>query len=265
MKSTYRIICSSCLLIFCLGMVQAKSWRGIVPAKSNRDDVARVVNQAISSETLRFRYESPTEVVEFLFSGREAYDSDCEKALPLGTALLIDIRPKNQLNLSDLQVNQTRLRELEPSADFIIDGRAYMDESEGVVVTTSNGIVERIVYIASRDDQHLCATYYQEPRLFANRIICRLCPTISVSSPDTVEAGNPLSFTATMSSIPNVTYKWTVSGGRITEGQGTTYLTVDTNKLEGKTVTATIEVGGIDPACSNKASSSTPIVPRPRN
>jgi hypothetical protein len=199
MKFAHRIIFSCCFLVFCIATIEAKSWRGIVPARSNRDDVARVVNQSISSDTLRFRYQSDNEVVEFLFSGRENYAS-CEKALPSGTVLLIDITPKTELHLVDLQLSKTRLTELESSAEFIIDGHASLDENEGFVVTTSNGIVRRIVYIAARKDQHLCATYYQEPRRFANLIICILCPTIAVSSPDEAKAGELVSFTVRFTS-----------------------------------------------------------------
>ena len=261
-----RTVLGLVLLLILAVQAQAKSWRGIVPLRSNRDDVARVVNQPISSDTVRFRYEAPTEVVEFLFSGREAYASDCEKALPLGTVLLIDIKPKTELRLVDSQLNKTKLKELEPSADFIIDGRAYMDENEGFVITASNGIVQRIVYIAAREDQHLCATYYEEPRRFANRILCILCPTISVSCPDEVKDGNLVSFTAyiTVGTLPTpLTYTWAVTGGKIVEGQGTESIKVDSKGLQGKTITATVDVGGIDPACNRTASCSTPINRKP--
>ena len=261
MKFAHRIIFSSCFLVFCVATGEAKSWRGIVPARSNRDDVARVVNQPISSDTFRFRYESPIEVVEFLFSGRETYASDCEKALPLGTVLLIDIRPKTELRLVDLQLDKTRLKELEPSGEFIIDGHAYVDEDKGFVTTTSNGIVQRIVYIAAREDQQLCATYYQEPRRFANRILCILCPTIAVSSPDEARAGEPVYFAVKFTSDVGAhpTILWKVDAGTIIMGQGTDLITVDSTGLGGKTIKATVEIGGIDPSCSNQAMSETLI------
>jgi hypothetical protein len=56
-----------------------------------------------------------------------------------------------------------------------------------------------------------------------------------------------------------VTYNWSVSAGTISGGQGTSSITVDTTGLGGQTVTATLELGGLDPACSRTASCSTTV------
>jgi hypothetical protein len=55
------------------------------------------------------------------------------------------------------------------------------------------------------------------------------------------------------------TYSWTVSAGTITSGQGTDSITVDTANTGGQTITATVELGGLDPSCGRTASCSTPI------
>jgi hypothetical protein len=90
------------------------------------------------------------------------------------------------------------------------------------------------------------------------------CPTVSVSCPSQVDPGTPITFTASLSGDANVTYNWTVSAGTISSGQGTSSITVDTAGLGGQTVTATLELGGLDPACSRTASCSTNITLPPR-
>ena len=55
------------------------------------------------------------------------------------------------------------------------------------------------------------------------------------------------------------TFNWTVSGGKITGGQGTPSINVDASGFGGQTLTATIEVGGIDRACPDKASCSVKV------
>ncbi|MDQ6652260.1 MAG: hypothetical protein M3Y84_05915, partial [Acidobacteriota bacterium] len=85
------------------------------------------------------------------------------------------------------------------------------------------------------------------------------CPTVSVSCPDSVDVGSSITFTSSLSSSANVTYNWSVSAGTITSGQGTSSITVDTANLGGQTVTATVDVGGLDPACSKTASCSTSV------
>ncbi|MFN2491998.1 MAG: PKD domain-containing protein [Pyrinomonadaceae bacterium] len=87
----------------------------------------------------------------------------------------------------------------------------------------------------------------------------RACPTVSVSCPDSVRQGSDITFSASISSGDNVTYNWSVSAGTITGGQGTSSITVDTAGLGGQTVTATVDVGGLDPACSRTASCSTSV------
>ena len=90
------------------------------------------------------------------------------------------------------------------------------------------------------------------------------CPTISVSCPDTVDQGGSITFTASVvGGAGSPTYNWSVSAGTISGGQGTPTITVDTATLGGQTVTATVDVGGLDPACSRTASCSTAVRPPP--
>jgi len=85
-----------------------------------------------------------------------------------------------------------------------------------------------------------------------------------VSCPAEVELGAPVTFTASVNGDANVTYNWTVSAGTISSGQGTSSITVDTNGLGGQSVTATVELGGLDPSCSRTASCTASVKPAPQ-
>ncbi|MEP6637518.1 MAG: hypothetical protein ABJB97_12395 [Acidobacteriota bacterium] len=88
------------------------------------------------------------------------------------------------------------------------------------------------------------------------------CPTVSVSCPSDVDQGAPITFSASVNGGPSnmsATYNWSVSAGTISGGQGTSSITVDTAGLAGQTVTATVELGGVDPACARTASCSTAV------
>jgi hypothetical protein len=92
-----------------------------------------------------------------------------------------------------------------------------------------------------------------------------VCPTVNVTCPTEVDEGGSITFTANFTpGTPQVTptYNWTVSAGTITSGQGTSSITVSTNNLGGQTVTATVEVGGVDPSCGRTATCSTPVKPK---
>ena len=82
------------------------------------------------------------------------------------------------------------------------------------------------------------------------------CPTLTVSGPAGVtNPGDAMTFTA--SSGGDVTYNWSVSAGTIESGQGTPSITVRTTKdMGGSNVTATVNIGGTDPACACKTTAS---------
>src|SRR5437660_2282624 len=94
----------------------------------------------------------------------------------------------------------------------------------------------------------------------------RACPTsVSVECPSAlVKEGTPVTFTANVVGGPGTqTYNWSVSAGHITSGQATNSITVDTAGLGGQSITATVELVGLDPSC-NKTASCTATIEAPR-
>jgi hypothetical protein len=81
------------------------------------------------------------------------------------------------------------------------------------------------------------------------------CPTLSVSGPAGItRPGDSMTFTANVSGGSQegpITYNWTVSAGTIVSGQGTPSITVATTReMRNSNVTATVSIGGTDPACN---------------
>jgi hypothetical protein len=89
-----------------------------------------------------------------------------------------------------------------------------------------------------------------------------VCPAISSSCPDAVDPGQSITFTATVGNgtPPASGYNWTVSAGTITSGQGTTSITVSTtDAMAGQSVTASLDVVGLDPSCPHTTSCTTNV------
>jgi hypothetical protein len=88
------------------------------------------------------------------------------------------------------------------------------------------------------------------------------CPSVSITCPAKFEVGEQLTFTSALSgslgNIPTV-YNWTVSSGRIIEGQGTSSIKVDTTGLAGQTLTANLSMGGYTLDCSASCSLQFPV------
>ncbi|CAN5132091.1 hypothetical protein BH20ACI2_BH20ACI2_24960 [soil metagenome] len=78
------------------------------------------------------------------------------------------------------------------------------------------------------------------------------CPNLTISGPAGITSpGDAMTFTANVSGGENTTYDWTVTAGTIESGQGTPSIRVrTTSDMAGSNVTATVRIGGTDPACS---------------
>lgn len=93
-----------------------------------------------------------------------------------------------------------------------------------------------------------------------------VCPTVTITCPDAASENAPATFTANVSGGTGgrPTYNWTISAGRITSGQGTTSITVDTTGLAGQTIRATLDVSGYGTPCPASCAMSIPIMNKPR-
>ena len=84
------------------------------------------------------------------------------------------------------------------------------------------------------------------------------CPKIIIYGPsEPVGSSTPVSFFVSVQGAdPKLvqTYDWSLSAGTIINGFGTPDILVDTSKTGGESVTVTVKVDGLGPACENIAS-----------
>jgi hypothetical protein len=101
------------------------------------------------------------------------------------------------------------------------------------------------------------------PSVGARGARARQCPSLSVSCPDTITGGMPVTFTVNVGEVPGdatLAFKWTVSAGTISSGQDTTSVTVDTTGVAGgQTLKATVEVGGLPESCPKSAACASAL------
>lgn len=115
------------------------------------------------------------------------------------------------------------------------------------------------------DDGCGCVSFSSTTVTIADCPDCRpelVCPRLTMTCPGEVDEGQPATFTATfVQGTPTVseTYNWTVSAGTITSGQGTREITVDTTNVGGGSITATVEIGGVDPSCDRTESCTVQV------
>jgi hypothetical protein len=88
------------------------------------------------------------------------------------------------------------------------------------------------------------------------------CPNVSIVCPEHIMAGQPVTFASTLTggtgNVPQI-YYWTVSAGRIIEGQGTNSIKVDTAGLEGQSLKASLSMEGYEEDCSASCTIEFPV------
>ena len=95
------------------------------------------------------------------------------------------------------------------------------------------------------------------------------CPTLSVSGPPLgiLNSNEPIRFSAEVKASESkiFTYNWTISYGEILSGQGTPTIYVNTEKVEGHDVTATVEILDFPRGCPNIASENSGTICLPQS
>ena len=90
------------------------------------------------------------------------------------------------------------------------------------------------------------------------------CGIVGIDGPSNVEPNTPLVLKARITGMTQTTkleFKWKVSVGTITGGQGTDQISVDTVGLGGQVVTTTVELSGALFGCNASASITTRVDP----
>jgi tetratricopeptide (TPR) repeat protein len=91
------------------------------------------------------------------------------------------------------------------------------------------------------------------------------CPTLTLDGAFDVFGGQPAEFSAHVSGgDPAVRpgFNWTVSAGTIASGQGTATIQVDTNGLQGRPITAYVQLMGLPKECDVHSASRTRVLGR---
>lgn len=89
----------------------------------------------------------------------------------------------------------------------------------------------------------------------------RPCPQLNITAPDIMTAGEPVTFTVSVSGLPPgevPTYQWTVTGGRIVSGDGTSEVTVAVSEDVGQMIRVGVGLVG-DFSCQPVATAEVQV------
>ena len=165
MKEILKVVYLITIILTLSETSNAKEWRGIIPLHSTRADVTRLLGPSPDANNVRANYFLEKEDVYIVFSSDEPY-LRCPSGVPKDAVLVIQIKPKTKLRLSELRLDQSKYRTFDPSSPPGIGFVGLIDERDGLVIQAFKGYVNEICYIANIQDRKLCESYYENPEAF---------------------------------------------------------------------------------------------------
>lgn len=244
MKFSLKLTALVLLLLPPCKDICAQGWQGLVPGRSTRSDVVRLLNKCAAPEEA-CDFKLGTERTYILFSGSlpKAF-SACALSLPRDTVMFIEVRSSTERKLGDLRLDKKNLKAFSPTVPYNGEDKAYFDANKGVIVQTYRNWVTTVHYVANHEDKLFCPGYYNSPLLFVEKYRAHM-PTAYVScSAYKIVAGEPIVASAFATLDTPRGFTWKVNFGKILAGQSSDTLTVDTTGLAGQILVVTAEITG---------------------
>jgi len=159
MRGTKLKLIGLCALLLCSAdTLRAKEWRGIVPLKSTRADVEKLLGKPNQLG----RYELENERVHFYYATGSCNKLEsCVCFVPKDTVLGISVEPEAYVKLSDLKLERGKYEK--NRGGHLPTIVTYSNDDEGVIYTVDDedDEVMEITYVPTAED---CQNLIKERR-----------------------------------------------------------------------------------------------------
>jgi hypothetical protein len=149
------LIIAACLLLVAANSTFAKSWRGIVPLHSTRDDVRKLLGKPSRHGDYYDDYALPRDSVSINYATENIFNpgDDCDGPAPywwgdyhvsVGTVLSVEVSFDRDIPLAKLKIpNFNKLTKGEPDSTLSVD---YFDAQRGVQYSIRDKRIQTISY-----------------------------------------------------------------------------------------------------------------------
>ena len=144
--------------------VLAKRWRTLTPAHSTKVDAAALVKECETPKT-GCHFEDDNSEVHIIFSGGDFGNKICPK-MPVGTVLAVVVEFKSPQPLKNFRLKNQKEIFFDPSSPPNHGYKGYYYPKEGFIISSYEGGVVTVIYVAQQKDLHLCPEYYKDPKGF---------------------------------------------------------------------------------------------------
>lgn len=191
----------------------AKPWRGIVPLKSTRAEVERLLGPSTGEPPT---YYLPENTVYIQYSkcrcGDKCKDDDWNVAP--GTVTLIRVEVKGLVKLADLKLDLTHFKR-QPGDDDLPDHFYYVNKKEGFSIEVGRGYVGSYIYEPPAKDNYRHCPGYSKNKQKLKPNCLPIAFSVQCSS-EVIRLGDIVECRVRLSALPGdkpPTLKWTVTPG----------------------------------------------------
>ena len=155
------ILCS-CLLLAAVIFPPAKEWRGIVPLRSTRADVERLLGQPTKPGGSIYDLGSESAIIVYASGAPCGDDSPSSWQVPRDTVISVTVYSETKPPFSDLKIDRSKYKRVDDG--HLPDVFYYINEEEGAKIEVVQGNVAGITYFPAAKDGHLrCPDNRQKP------------------------------------------------------------------------------------------------------
>jgi hypothetical protein len=152
MKNGRTILLWLCLTLALAGVVEAQEWRTIVPVKSTRTDVERLLGPRERSYGLIYELETGNLSIEYstgLCGGdkREGWN------VPEDTVISYKFSAKVKQRLADLKLDGEKFKKVKDTHVGVVD--YYINDEEGIMYQVQDGEVDYVEYYPPQSYKYL--------------------------------------------------------------------------------------------------------------
>lgn len=126
----------------------AKEWRGIVPLKSTRADVERLLGKP--GKHGRYQFDEERAYIDYAGAGRCKPINGCLCFVSEDTVISIRVELEVEMSFSELKIDHTRFKKyISPQNPALA---SYSNEEAGIIYTVDDGDVMAIEYLPTVKD-----------------------------------------------------------------------------------------------------------------
>lgn len=151
-----RIALAAFLLPFLILMnrfnAKGQDWRQIVPLKSTRAEVERLLGSTTGAYFAQYELEQGSLFIEYS-SGPCKAERKGGWNVPKDVVIMVNFTPKYRTRIADLKLDPKKFRKI--ADDHVIGTLYYVNDEDGITYAVQSGKVSFIEYHPAKRDEHL--------------------------------------------------------------------------------------------------------------